>query len=305
MAEADARAANGMARVSLSAARRPRRRIRDGSAAWGFVFLAILIVLAAIFLFPLLWMLVTSLRPTAELYRYPPTIIPREISLGNYVYVLTQVPDFGRYFLNSIVVTAATVVLVVLSSMLGGYAFGIRQFRGKNGLFLAILFILGVPYIMYLIPIYLMEQQLHLINSWIGLILPYTALELPWGLLIMRGAFETIPKDMQDAAVIDGCGEFRMWVQVLVPITRPALATTTIIIFVFAWQEFMFASTLMTSNTWQTLPVGVAFIKNELQSLIMGNIGAMVVMTIVPVLAVFLAFRSFFIQGLSEGMLKE
>lgn len=96
-----------------------------------------------------------------------------------------------------------------------------------------------------------------------------------------------------------------MWAQVLVPITRPALATTTIIIFVFAWQEFMFASTLMTSNTWQTLPVGVAFIKNELQSLIMGNIGAMVVMTIVPVLAVFLAFRSFFIQGLSEGMLKE
>ena len=143
-------------------------------------------------------------------------------------------------------------------------------------LFMLVIGVLTVPYIMYLIPIYLMEYQLGLQNSWIGLILPYVALNLPWGILIMRGAFSTIPTDLRDAAIIDGCSEFQLWYKVLMPINRPSMAATTIITFVFAWQEYMFASTLMTSNEWQTLPV----------------------------LILFFIFRDFFIEGLSEGMLK-
>ena len=157
---------------------------------------------------------------------------------------------------------------------------------------------------MYLIPIYMMEDRLGLRNTWAGLILPYVALNLPWGLLIMRGAFSTIPLDIRDAAVIDGCNEFQLWYRVMLPITRPALATTTIITFVFVWQEFLFASTLMTQNQWQTLPVGIVWIRDELQTLMYGRIGAMVVLSILPVLLLFLAFRNFFIKGLTEGMLK-
>lgn len=268
------------------------------------VSLIVVILFAVVFLFPVVWMFVTSIRTTHDLYHYPPSVLPGVVTWGNYTYVFTGIPDFLRYFVNSAVVTTGTVLLVVFSGMSGGYAFGMRRFIGRDLLFMAIVLVLTVPYIMYLIPIYIMEDTLGITNTWIGLILPYTAIDLPWGLLILRGAFSTIPREMRDAAVIEGAGEFRMWWSVFVPMVKPAIATTTIITFIFAWQEYMFASTLMTSNYWQTLPVGIVFIEKQLQTLVMGRIGAMVVATIVPVLIVFIVFRRFFVEGLSEGMLK-
>ncbi|MCD6254566.1 MAG: carbohydrate ABC transporter permease [Thermotogae bacterium] len=266
--------------------------------------LLIVSVIALVYVSPLLWMFITSIRPTWDIYKFPPSVIPGAVTLENYVYVVTQMEGFGRYFLNSAVVTGVTVVIVVISSAMGGYAFGIRRFKGQNFLFMAVISVLTIPYIMYLIPIYIMEDRLGLRNTWWGLILPYVALNLPWGLLIMRGAFSTVPLDIRDAAVIDGCNEFQMWYKVLLPIVRPALAATTIITFVFAWQEYLFASTLMTKNEWQTLPVGVVWIRDELQTLVYGRIGAMIILSIIPVFVLFIAFRKFFIEGLREGMIK-
>ena len=260
--------------------------------------------IALLYLFPILWMLNTSLRPTRDIYRYPPTILPGALTLENYIYVLTQMEHFQRYFLNSVVVTLATVLIVLMASTMGGYVFGMRRFRGKELLFMGIVFVLTIPYIMYLIPIFMMEDRAGLLNTWPGLILPYVALNLPWGLLIMRGAFSTIPLEIRDAAIIDGCNEFQMWWKVLVPIVRPAVAATTIITFVFAWQEFMFASTLMTQNEWQTLPVGIVWLRDELQTLVFGRIGAMLILSIIPVFVPFILLRNFFVKGLSEGMLK-
>jgi len=267
------------------------------------IFYAMVIVASALFLFPPLWMLNTSLRATEDIYRVPPTVLPAKITLENYVYVLTQMQG-TRYFLNSVVVTLASVLLVLLASAMGGYAFGARRFRGKELLYMGIVFVLTVPYIMYLIPIYLMEIKLHLRNTWIGLILPYVALNLPWGLLIMRSAFSTIPLEIKDAAVIDGCNEYQLWYRVMLPITRPALAATTIVTFVFVWQEYLFASTLMTKNQWQTLPVGIVWLRDELQTMAYGRVGAMFVLSILPIFILFLLLRNFFIKGLTEGMLK-
>lgn len=268
------------------------------------VLFIIIVIFAALFLFPIIWMFVTSIRTTQDLYKYPPTLIPHALTLENFIYIFTEMAGFIRYVVNSLVVTISTVLIVLVSSAMGGYAFGMRKFRGQNVLFMMIIGVLTIPYIMYLIPIYLMEYELGLQNTWLGLIFPYVALNLPWGLLIMRGAFSTVPLDIRDAAIIDGCTEFQMWRKILVPINRPALAATTIITFVFAWQEYMFASTLMTNNTWQTLPVGIVWMRDELQTLVMGRIGAMVIVTILPVLILFFIFRDFFIEGLSEGMLK-
>jgi len=268
------------------------------------LLLIILLFFAFLFLFPLVWMLFTSIRTTQDLYKYPPTLFPQALTLENYIYIFKEMRGFIRYLVNSIVVTISTVLIVLGSSAMGGYAFGMRKFRGQNVLFMMIVGVLTIPYIMYLIPIYMMELKLGFRNSWIGLILPYVALNLPWGMLIMRGAFSTIPLDIRDAAIIDGCNEYQLWYRVLLPINRPALAATTIITFVFAWQEYMFASTLMTKNEWQTLPVGIVWLRDELQTLVMGRIGAMVVITILPVLVLFFIFRDFFIEGLSEGMLK-
>jgi ABC-type glycerol-3-phosphate transport system permease component len=264
----------------------------------------VVVIFAAIFIFPPIWMLNTSIRPTQDIYKFPPSIIPGELSFENYVYVLTQMSGFARYVLNSLVVTVSTVLIVLVSSAMGGYAFGMRKFRGQNVLFMAVVGVLTIPYIMYLIPIFLMEFELGLRNTWLGLIFPYVALNLPWGLLIMRGAFSAMPIDIKDAAIIDGCNEYQMWWRVLVPINTPSLAAATIITFVFAWQEYMFASTLMTKNEWQTLPVGIVWLRDELQTLVMGRIGATVIISVLPVLILFFIFRRFFIEGLSEGMLK-
>ncbi|TET92178.1 MAG: carbohydrate ABC transporter permease [Desulfobacteraceae bacterium] len=266
-----------------------------------FIFVT---VVTAIYIFPIIWTFITSLRPTQDIYRYPPTIIPRAVTPQNYIYVLTQMKGFLRYFLNSVAVTFITAVIVIISSAMGGYAFGMRKFRGQNMLFAAVIAVLMIPYLMYLIPIFIMEDKIGLRNTWWGLVLPYAALNLPWGLLIMRGAFSTIPLDIRDAAVIDGCNEFQFWYRVMLPITRPALAATSIITFVFAWQEYMFVSTLMTKNEWQTLPVGIVWIRDELQTLAYGRVGATIMLSIIPVIILFVVFRNFFIKGLSEGMLK-
>lgn len=266
-----------------------------------FIFVT---VVTAIYIFPIIWTFITSLRPTQDIYRYPPTIIPGAVTLQNYIYVLTQMKGFLRYFLNSVVVTFITAVIVIISSAMGGYAFGMRKFRGQNMLFAAVIAVLMIPYLMYLIPIFIMEDKIGLRNTWWSLVLPYAALNLPWGLLIMRGAFSTIPLDIRDAAVIDGCNEFQFWYRVMLPITRPALAATSIITFVFAWQEYMFVSTLMTKNEWQTLPVGIVWIRDELQTLAYGRVGATIMLSIIPVIILFVVFRNFFIKGLSEGMLK-
>lgn len=266
-----------------------------------FIFVT---VVTAIYIFPIIWTFITSLRPTQDIYRYPPTIIPGAVTLQNYIYVLTQMKGFLRYFLNSVVVTFITAVIVVISSAMGGYAFGMRKFRGQNMLFAAVIAVLMIPYLMYLIPIFIMEDKIGLRNTWWSLVLPYTALNLPWGLLIMRGAFSTIPLDIRDAAVIDGCNEFQFWYRVMLPITRPALAATSVITFVFAWQEYMFVSTLITKNEWQTLPVGIVWIRDELQTLAYGRVGATIMLSIIPVIILFVVFRNFFIKGLSEGMLK-
>ncbi len=268
------------------------------------IILGSIVIFALLFMSPLIWIFITSLRPRAELFQYPITLIPRAISLENYLYVFGEMQEFLRYFLNSLVVTVSTVVLVLISSAMSGYAFGKRKFRGREALFMGIILVLTIPYIMYLIPIYMMEDWLGIRNSWIGLILPYVSLNLPWGILIMRGAFSTIPDDIRDAAIVDGCTEIQMWWRVMVPMTKPSLAATGIITFVFAWQEYLFASTLMTKNNWQTLPVGIVWIRDELQTLVYGRIGAMIVLSIIPVLIIFLVFKDFFIKGLREGMLK-
>lgn len=262
------------------------------------------LIIASFFLSPFLWLISTSLKTQAEVYSYPLTIIPNDFTFENYIYVFSRLGKFSRYFVNSIVVTVSSVSLIVLLSSLGGYALGRKKFVGRGFIFGFIMLVLTVPYVMYLIPVFIMEDALGLRNSFIGLILPYVALNLPWGLFLMRGAFQGIPGDLEDCARIDGASEFQIWYKVLLPLVKPGLATTTIITFVFVWQEFLFAVSLQTQSQWQTLPVGIVFIRDELQSLPYHNISAMIVLSLIPIFIVFLIFKDFFISGITEGAIK-
>jgi len=259
---------------------------------------AFLIAVAATFVFPLVWLLLTSVKPEREIYGYPITILPRHVTLANYLYVVTRLAGFRRFFVNSVVVTGASVILILALSALGGYPLARKSFPGKTVLFGFIALVIAVPWVIYLIPTFVMEDALGLRNSWLGLILPYVALNLPWALLIMRAAFIAIPQEIVDAARVDGAGEFQTWLRVLVPLTIPGLATTFLIVFVFIWKEFLYAVTLMTESQWQTLPVGIIQIRAELQSLAFNILSPTIIVALLPIFIVFLLLRNFVMGGI-------
>ncbi len=264
-------------------------------AAVPYVSLA---VVAAAFVFPLLWMLATSVKPEKEIYSYPITILPHRWTLDNYLYVFTRLTGFRRFFVNSVVVTGASVFLILVLSALGGYPLARKEFPGKTALYGFMVLVIAVPWVIYLIPTFVMEDAVGLRNSWLGLILPYVALNLPWALLIMRAAFIAIPQEVVDAARVDGAGEFQMWLRVLVPLTLPGLATTFLIIFVFIWKEFLYAVTLMTESEWQTLPVGIIQIRAELQSLAFNILSPTIIVALLPIFIVFVLLRNYLMGGI-------
>ncbi len=258
---------------------------------------AFLTAVAAAFVFPLVWMLLTSVKPEKEIYTFPITIFPHRLTLDNYLYVFGRLAGFPRFILNSVVVTGVSLLLILVLSALGGYPLARKEFAGKRELFGFILLVIAVPWVIYLIPTFVMEDTFGLRNSWPGLIFPYVALNLPWALLIMRSAFLAIPQEVIDAAWVDGASEFQTWLRVLVPLTAPGLTTTFLIVFVFIWKEFLYAVTLMTESEWQTLPVGIIQIRAELQSLVFNIISPTIIVALVPIFVVFILLRNFLMGG--------
>lgn len=267
--------------------------MRRGAALYAF-----LIVVAAAFVFPLLWMLVTSVKPEREIYSYPITVLPHHWTLANYLYVFTRLSGFRRFIVNSVVVTGVSVVLILVLSALGGYPLARKEFPGKTAFYAFMVLVVAVPWVIYLIPTFIMEDTIGLRNSWPGLILPYVALNLPWALLIMRAAFLAIPQEIVDAARVDGAGEFQTWLRVLVPLTLPGLTTTFLIVFVFIWKEFLYAVTLMTESQWQTLPVGIIQIRAELQSLAFNILSPTIIVALLPIFVVFVLLRNYLTGGI-------
>lgn len=263
-----------------------------------------LVFVIAIFIFPILWILLTSLKSNIEIFKTPITYIPRKFTLENYLNMFKQLPQYILFFRNSLIVTLSTVIFVIILSSLGGYAFGRLEFKGKNLFFSFIMAIIAVPYLVYLIPLYMMEAELNILDTYIGLILPYVALNLPFGIFLMRGIFRTLPSEMEDAAKIDGCDSFQVFYKIMLPLSMQGVATVGVLTFVIAWGEFMLVLTLTESSIMKTLPVGIVLLRDEGQSWAYGLLSAAVVVSIIPVVLSFIVLQKYFIKGVIEGSLK-
>jgi ABC-type glycerol-3-phosphate transport system permease component len=264
----------------------------------------ILTLIAILFLTPLIWNVLTSIKPDQEIYSSTINILPRQPVLTHYIYVLTQLKEFYSYFLNTIVITFGTIIAVLMLSTTMGYAFGRLDFRGR-GLFLGfILLVLTLPYAIYLIPIYIMEDRLNLIDTWLGLILPYIAIELPMAVFIMRGNFKTVPVELEEAAIIDGCNTFQVWHKIMLPIVKPGVATVALLTFIDSWGEFMFARTIAKTPASQTISVGITFLRAEAASWQYGTLTATITLSLMPLLIVFLAMQQYLIKGITDGAIK-
>jgi multiple sugar transport system permease protein len=261
----------------------------------------ILIIAALIALVPFLYVISTSLKDTVSLFKYPPEWIPAEPTLVNFQSLLQEYP-FIRWTMNSfIVASAVTVVKVVIDSM-AGYAFAKMGFPGKDALFLVVLMTLMVPFAATLIPLFIIVRDLHLTNTYLGLILP--ALASPIGIFMMRQFIETLPSDLENAARLDGCSEFQIFRRVILPLVRPGLVVLGVFTFMTQWTSYLWPLVIGTKEEMFTLTVGVQSLRS-LFTVNWGVLSAGAVLSMLPLVLVFLFLQRYFIAGSIAGALKE
>lgn len=261
-------------------------------------------IVGLLFLAPFIWVILTSLKHDNDIYSQPLSIFPEKFTLTQYISIFTNSPELIRYFLNSSLVTFFTVILVVVFSAMAGYVLARYDFLGKKTLFFLILIVMFVPWVIFLIPIYMLENSFELVNTRVGLILPYVSLTLPLAIFIMRGNFLGIPKEIEEAALVDGCNVFQMWYRIMLPMVKPGIATVVILTGISVWEEFMFAKSLVTTQSVWTLPVGITMLQQESQSWAFGILSAAIILSLIPLLILFIVFQKHFIKGITEGSLK-
>lgn len=262
---------------------------------------AVLLWTSLVYLTPFIWTLLTSLKTDQEIYSETLTVFPGSIFLEHYTGIFQSAGHFTQYFTNSVIVTLVTILLVLILSASSGYAFASIDFPGRKLLLFFCVMVITVPLAVYLIPIYLMEDRLNLINTHLGLILPYTAVNLPMAVLIMRADFRKIPAEIEEVAILDGCTLFQVWYRVLLPLVIPGLSVVALFTFINVWGEFMFARTLTNTHAAQTLPVGITFLRDEAASWEYGRLSAVIVLSLIPLLGVFLGLQKYLSRGLPDG----
>lgn len=268
------------------------------------VVFVLLFIISFVFIIPFLWTFLTSLKPDEEIYSAALTLLPKEFHLGHYTGIFTKLGNFLKYFSNSVIVSFWSVFLNVLLASTLGYSFSKFQYWGRDFFLGFVLLIITLPYVIYLIPIYIMQSRFDLIDTRLGLILPYTATNLPMSVFIMRGQFNGVPNEMMEAARIDGATHWQTFIRVMLPIVKPGIATVIIMTFITVWGEFTYARTLCTTARSQTLAVGITFLRDEAASWQYGTLTATIILSLIPVLIIFLSMQKYFIKGIMAGAVK-
>lgn len=251
---------------------------------------------------PLYWLIASSFKTPANLGDSPPQYFPNPISTGNYTDAFKN-NDFGQYFINSLIVTLFATALVLVLGTMAGYALGRMPMRGKFTLMVTLLIISVFPAIAVIAPLYLVLRNLDWLNSYQGLIIPYTAFNLPFAIWILRNYMLGIPKEMEETGRIDGAGPFRTLWTIILPMALPGIFTAGIFCFTACWTEFLMALTFNSSNSFRTIPVGIAEFGGNFQ-VPYGTIFAASVVAVVPIGILVFIFRKFVISGLTSGAVK-
>ncbi len=261
---------------------------------------AVLVVLAILFLAPLVYIVLNSFKPAGEIFQVPQSLLPKEWTFENYLSATSK--GFIDYFRNSVVITVGGVVLTVLLSSLAGYGFAKLPFRGTNFVLLTIVATLTVPLVIFLVPMFLMENAVGLLNTNLGLLLPNVAVELPFAILIMRASFLAIPKEIEESATMDGAGVLRRWWTVMLPMARNGIVLVVIMSSYAIWGEYTMAKTLAMDPPAMPLSVGLTLLKGEVWQY--GILAAVIVLAMLPPIIIFIIFQKHIVAGVAQGALK-
>jgi raffinose/stachyose/melibiose transport system permease protein len=265
-----------------------------------FIYLT-LILFALINAYPIVWMVMNSVK-TANEFALDRIGLPDTITFQNYVDAWNTA-NFGAYFLNSIVVSIIAVVLTVAFGALAAYFLSRFDFKMSKYIFVFFVFGLLVPVHSTLVPMFIIMKNLGLLNTHIALILPYIAFNLPITIFLLVSFMKSFPKDIEESAIMDGAGILRIFWSIILPMTRPAIATVVILSFVHNWNEFVFALVLINDPDLATLPLGLANFSGEHQTNYVGQMAG-VTMTLIPILIVFLSLEKELVKGMTAGAVK-
>jgi raffinose/stachyose/melibiose transport system permease protein len=253
-----------------------------------------------VMLYPFIWMLLTSVRKSYEIFAEP-WALPSSFEYTNFLRALRS--GIADYFLNSVFISGVTVFFILLFSSLAAFTFAKHFFRGKSVLFITLVAGYFIPVQVTLIPLYNTLRALTLLDSYPGIILPYISYGIPFSVLLLTTYFRATPKELEDAARIDGCTELGIYARIVLPISKPGIATILIFQFINAWNEFIFALTFLRSKQYMTLPIGLMNFRGEHVtdwSAIMAGVS----IATIPLVIVYVIFQKSFIRGLTAGAVK-
>ena len=266
-----------------------------------------LTIALTIILLPGLWIVLSSLRPTVEIMAKPAIWIPQSLSFDAYVSMFGKVGQGGipvwSYFRNSLIISVTSTLIAIAIGMAGGYAFARFHFGGKSGLFLGFMLTRTVPGIALSLPLFIIFARIGIIDSHFGLILAYVALNVPFTIWLIDGFFRQVPKDLGEAAQIDGCTRWQAFWQVEFPLAGPGIASAGIFAFLTSWNEFALASQLTRSVNSKTLPVGLLDYTSEF-TIDWRGMCALAVVMIVPALTLTFIIQKHLVSGLTFGAIK-
>lgn len=263
--------------------------------------LALNLVIAAIVLFPVLWGLSASLKPTDRILEYPPRFIPDTPTLEHYVRIFSD--NAGAYLFNSILVSAGAVLLALAAGALAAYALARFEFRGRTAVMVVTVAIMSIPIASLLVPTFTSLSTVGLIDTRLGLVLLYAAYQLPAVVWMLYGYFLSLPLELEQAARIDGCSPFRTLRTVVLPLSKPGLVAAALFTIVFSWNDFVVAVVMTSSEAARTLPVAIYFYLG-FYGREWGPLLAASIVSIAPVLAIFVFLQRYFMSGLTGGGVK-
>jgi multiple sugar transport system permease protein len=263
-------------------------------------FLVLLII--SFSLFPVIWAVSTSLKSYGQIYALPPEWIPNPATLVNYIEVFTK-SRMTRYFMNTAIVAFGSTGISLVIGIMAAYGFSRYKFPGAKTLLWSILFTRVLPRVTLIVPFYITLRNLRLLNTYPGLILVYLMVVMPISVWLLKGFFDNVPYEIEEAAIVDGCSPFTLLTRIIIPISTPAIAAVGMYAFILAWNEFLFALLMSTNAHTRTISVALAFYIDE-AGVHWGPLMAASVLMSIPAIIIFSLSQRQLVRGLSEGAVK-
>jgi ABC-type glycerol-3-phosphate transport system permease component len=268
-----------------------------------FFLVVMLSLLCFITVAPFAWVVLTSVKPNPEIYTTDLQILPQNPTLEHFQTIFDKGDKLPSYVLNTLIYAGVTIAAVAIFASMAGYALGMLTFPGAQIVINIILGILSIPWIILIVPILIFEFRLGIWNTRQGLILPYIALFLPVAIWIMRGTFYGMPRELGEAARIDGGSEFQVFWFVYLPMARGGVATVILLTFIDVWNEVLLAASLVINPQIANINTGLRILADEGQSFAFGMLSAAILIAMIPTLIVFVVLQRYYVRGISEGAL--